>query len=46
MAWATGAWAGPGSGIKSLAEELNGRCGLVMAEFVVPGIGQTSDAAI
>ena len=29
MAWAKGAWAGPGSGIKSLAEELSGRCGMV-----------------
>ena len=34
MAWATGAWAGPQSGIKSFTEGLNARCAMVATECV------------
>ena len=44
MAWAKGAWAGPQSGIKSLVEGLNGRCGMVPTQFVASGVGRMDDA--
>ena len=34
MAWATGAWAGPQSGIKSFTEGLNAKCAMVATECV------------
>ena len=44
MAWAKGAWAGPGSGIKSVAGGLNGRCGMVTTQFVATGAGRMAVA--
>ena len=44
MAWAKGAWAGLGSGIKSVAEGRNGRCGMVTTHCVVQGAGLMDDA--
>ena len=39
-----GARAGAQSGIKSFAEGLNGRCGMVTTECAAPGVGGISDA--
>ena len=44
MAWAKGDWAGAQAGIKSLAEGLNGRCGMVATQCVAPGVGRMGDA--
>ena len=44
MPWAKGAWTGPQSGIKSVAEGRNGRCGMVTTQCVAPGVGRMGDA--
>ena len=43
MAWSKSAWAGRQSGIKSLAEGRNGRCGMVTTQCVAPGVGWMDD---